>query len=169
METLIFILTMLAVGAGVGLLSAALGVGGGILMVPAFLSLYPEMDIHTAKGSSMFVILFVATYNAIRMNRGHMRNPKELIGSIAIGSVIGGYFGVWITSKLNDAYASWVFIGLLFFAGARMFLLKEKIVTEEQVQKNTRISSLLGLFSGTVAGATGTGGGAGSSMAENGR
>jgi uncharacterized membrane protein YfcA len=159
-EFLLFIITMLAVGCGVGILSAALGIGGGILMVPAFLTLYPQMDIHTAKGSSMFIIIFVATYNALRMNRGDMRNPMKLINSIAIGSIIGGFIAGWLTAKLTDAYASWIFIALLLFAAARTFLLKEKEVTEDQVQKRTLTAATIGLLSGIVAGATGTGGGA---------
>lgn len=151
---------MLLVGAGVGVMSAALGIGGGVLMVPAFLSLFPEMDIHTAKGSSMLIIMFVATYNAVRMNRGEMKNPLRLILVIAIGSVVGGYLGAWLTSLLSDSGASWIFIGLLFFAGARAFLLKEKKVEEDEVRKREVTAAFIGLAAGIVAGATGTGGGA---------
>lgn len=150
---------MLAVGGGVGILSAALGIGGGILMVPAFLTLYPELDMHTARGSSMFIIMFVATYNAFRMNRGAMRNPMNLILGIAIGSVIGGYLGSWITAQLPDRIASWIFIALLFFAAIRTFFLKEKEVKEEDVRKRTQVAVLIGVLAGLVAGATGTGGG----------
>jgi uncharacterized membrane protein YfcA len=160
LDTLIFILTMLAVGCGVGILSAALGIGGGVLMVPTFLALYPQMDIHTAKGSSMFIITFVAAYNALHMNRGDMRNPMKLITSIAIGSITGGFLAGWLTAKLSDTYASWIFIALLLFAATRTFLLKEKEVTEEQVQKHTILAAIIGFLSGVVAGATGTGGGA---------
>lgn len=151
---------MLLVGAGVGVMSAALGIGGGVLMVPAFLSLFPEMDIHTAKGSSMLIIMFVATYNAVRMNRGDMRNPLRLILVIAVGSVVGGYVGGWVTALLSDTAASWIFIGLLFFAGARAFLLQEKKVDESDVRKREVTAALIGLAGGIVAGATGTGGGA---------
>lgn len=160
MDTIIFIATMLAVGWGVGILSASLGIGGGILMVPTFLALYPDMDINTAKGSSMFIIMFVATYNAMRMNRGAMKNPIKLVLLIAIGSILGSYFGSWFTAQLPDWYASWVFIGLLFFAVARTFLIKDKEVREEDVETHTAMPVLLGCFAGIVAGATGTGGGA---------
>ncbi|MFP6583188.1 MAG: sulfite exporter TauE/SafE family protein [Candidatus Hydrogenedentota bacterium] len=160
MDTFVFIVTMLGLGASVGIVSAALGIGGGVLMVPALLFLYPIMDTNTAKGTSMLIIALVALNNAFLMNRGHMRNPTRFIAVIAIGAVIGGFLGAWTTSLLSDTGATWVFIGLLFFAGARSFLLKEPHVNEEEVLKRTQISVLVGLAAGFVAGATGTGGGA---------
>jgi uncharacterized protein len=160
MDTAIFIVQMIILGCGVGIVSAALGIGGGVLMVPAFLYLYPNLDIHTAKGSSMLIIMFVAAFNAYRMNQGDMKNPIKLVAIIAIGSVMGSYLGAWTTSLLNDKNASWFFIGLLFFAGARAFLLKEPKVAEEDVKNRNQLAAIIGFVAGFVAGATGTGGGA---------
>lgn len=159
-DILIFILLMLAVGAGVGILSAALGIGGGVLMVPAFILLLPEMDMNTAKGSSLLAIVFVASYNSWRMNRDDMKTPWDVIGAIAGGSIVGGYFGAWVTSLLTDAAATLVFVGLLFFAAFRTFFVKQHTVGEDQIRRRQAVSMVIGLASGIVAGATGTGGGA---------
>ena len=155
-----FIAGMLALGTGVGLVSAALGVGGGILMVPAFVTVIQGMDVNTAKGSSLFIIAFVAALNSWRMNRGAMKSPWEVVGLIVVGSAVGGYLGAWTTSLLSDDTVTWIFITLIGFAAFRMFFLQSPTVREEEVRKRRALSSLIGLAKGTVAGATGTGGGA---------
>ena len=160
MELLLFILTMLAIGAGVGIISAALGVGGGLLMVPMFLYLHPEMDINTAKGSSLLIITFVALYNTFRMNRGEMKNPFPLILLIASASLLGGFIGGTITTLLSDTLTTWIFIGFILLAALRTFFLKEIIVHEQDVAQRSPLAFFIGLLSGTISGATGTGGGA---------
>lgn len=160
MHEITFIVATLAVGFGVGIVSAALGIGGGTLMVPVFLWVFPQLDINTAKGSSLFIIMFVAAYNAWRMNRGSMRNPWDVVLAIVAGSIAGGYLGGFITSLMNEVVVTWIFIGLLIFAALRTFFLEPRKVREDEVRTRRAVSVLIGLAAGTVAGATGTGGGA---------
>lgn len=148
------------VGALVGIVSAALGIGGGTLMVPAFIVVYPEMDLNTAKGSSLFIIAFVSAWNAYKMNRGAMKSPWSLIAFVAAGSLIGGYLGGYLTSLMPDKVVAWIFIALLGFAAMRTFILAPAIVPEHQVRTRNTLAVLIGLAAGTVSGATGTGGGA---------
>jgi uncharacterized membrane protein YfcA len=160
MDTAIFILTMLAVGAGVGLMSAALGIGGGTLMVPAFLWLIPQMDINTAKGSSLFAIVFVAGYHAWEARRAGIRTPWDVVAACAGGSIAGGYAGGAISALLSDAIVTWLFIALLMFAALRTFLLGSPRVDESRVRRRIGLSVLIGFAAGVVGGGTGTGGGA---------
>jgi uncharacterized membrane protein YfcA len=118
------------------------------------------MDIHTAKGTSLFIIMFVAAMNAWRMNGAHMAAHIRLGGVIAIGSIVGGFLGGWITSRMSDAGATWVFVALLGFAGLRTFFLKERKVEEAEVRKRAPAAVAIGFAAGFVGGATGTGGGA---------
>ena len=160
MDLALFILTMLAIGAGVGIISASLGVGGGLLMVPILMHLYPDMGINTIKGSSLIVIAVVAVYNTLQMNRGSMKNSWSLISTIAAGSLLGGFFGGKITTLLSDEHTTWIFIGFVGFAALRTFFLKESVVHEEDVTRRNPLSFFIGVLSGGLAGATGTGGGA---------
>ena len=137
------ILGMFLLGAGVGLISAALGVGGGVLMVPAFVTFAAGMDMNTAKGTSLFIILFVAAANSWRMNRGDMKSPWPVIGYLAVGSLIGAYTGGWITTLLTDNVVSWVFIALLTFVAIRTFFLKRTIVLQQNVRKRNTISIIV--------------------------
>ncbi len=159
METALFALGMLLLGAGVGLISAALGLGGGILMVPAFITLVPGMDAHTAKGTSMFIIIFVAALNTWRLNRGHEDRHWDLAGAMAAGSIVGGYFGAWVTSKLSNDAVIWIYIFFLLAAAVRTFFIKPITIQAEEVRRRNGLATFIGLGAGTVGGGTGTGGG----------
>lgn len=160
MDWLLSGIGLLALGAGVGLVSSALGIGGGILMVPAFVTFVPTMDMNTAKGSSLFIIAFVAAYNAWKMNRGATRNPWDVIVLVGLGGIAGGHLGGWVTGRMSDEAVTWVFVSLLAFAGLRTFFLQPPEVREEEVRARRALSVIIGAFSGFVGGATGTGGGA---------
>ncbi len=160
MEVLLIAAQKFLVGTGVGVMSAALGVGGGVLMVPAFMWFLADMDINTAKGSSLFVITMVAAFNTWRMHRGDMRSPRDIIVLLSVGSVIGSFLASLATSRMPDTVVTWIFIGLLVFAGMRSFLLAPRVVPEGEVRKRRSLSILVGFVTGIAAGSTGTGGGA---------
>ena len=160
MDPILFVLVILAVGAAVGVVSAALGIGGGVLMVPAFLYVFPDMDMNTAKGSSLLAIVFVAGFNSWRMNRGEMKSPWSVSAAIASGAIVGGFVGGWGTGLMSDTAVTWLFVSLLGFAAIRTLFLKPRVVHEEDVRQRQAAAAMIGLVSGLVAGATGTGGGA---------
>ncbi len=159
MNTAYFLVALLAVGAGVGIVSAALGIGGGTLMVPAFLAMFPQIDINTAKGSSLFAIMFVTAYQAWEARRAGIKTPWDVVAACALGSVAGGYAGGAVTALLPEDIVTWIFIALLLFAGIRTFFLKQRTVREDQVRKRQLISVGIGFVAGIVGGGTGTGGG----------
>ena len=85
----------LALGIAVGIISGLVGVGGGIVLVPALIYLF-NMDQHMAQGTSLAILLpptgmlaFAEYYKA-----GHV--DWKLGFMIAAGVLFGGYFGgVW--------------------------------------------------------------------------
>ena len=160
MDTVIFVVTMLAVGAGVGIVSAALGIGGGTLMVPAFLWLVPQMDINTAKGSSLFAIVFVSGFHAWEARRAGIRSPWDVVAACAGGSIVGGYAGGAFTALLSDTAVTWIFIAVLAVVAFRTFFLQQPWVDEANVRRRIALSILIGVAAGLVGGGTGTGGGA---------
>lgn len=159
MDTVFFIVLMLLAGTGAGIASAGLGLGGGIVMVPAFLTLVPGMDAHTAKGTSMLIIIFISLQNAWQLTRQWPARPWRLAGLMASGSIIGGYTGAWITTFMSEAGVLWIFIALLGGLALRTFLLRPKFVHEEEVRQRNIVPVFIGLSAGVVGGATGTGGG----------
>jgi uncharacterized membrane protein YfcA len=160
MDWLFYSVEMLLLGAGVGLLSAALGLGGGILMVPAFMTFIAGMDEHTAKGSSLFIIIFVALLNAWRHNRGRDDIPWALAAVLAVGSVSGGFAGAWVTARLEASTVIAIFLVFIMAVGLRTFFIEPRHVDESAVRRRTPLALLIGLVAGLAGGATGTGGGA---------
>jgi len=152
-------LIQLFLGLCAGIISAALGLGGGVVMVPAFQALLANMDPHTAKGTSLFIIIFVSSFNAWRMTRTWAARPWRLVAVLASGSILGGYTSAWFTAQLSDAAVILIFVALLGFLGIRTFFIKLQSVPEGQVQRRSALSVLIGFLAGLAGGATGTGGG----------
>lgn len=150
---------LLLLGAAAGVISASIGLGGGIVMVPAFLTFIPGMDAHTAKGTSLFIILFVALANAWRLNRGVPQKPWRMAGAMSCGAILGGYAGAWVTARMSEAAVVWIFVVFLGLLAARTFLLKTPAVEDGAVRPRYALAMLIGMAAGIAGGATGTGGG----------
>ncbi len=149
---------LLMLGVAVGIVSPALGIGGGILMVPA-LREFAGLDAHTAKGTSLFIIIFVAAVNSWRLNRGHEDKLLRLAGVVAAGSVLGGYFGGFVTQRMNPRVVTIIFIAALVILAARLLLVEPAAVSQQDVRRRDGLALLIGLVSGLTSGITGIGGG----------
>ncbi|MBI4559595.1 MAG: sulfite exporter TauE/SafE family protein [Candidatus Hydrogenedentes bacterium] len=159
MDSPFFYIAMLVLGLAVGLISAALGVGGGILMVPAFLAFVPGMDPHTAKGTSLFAIVFIAAQNTWRMRRAGVKAPRRLTAILVAGSILGGYGGGWASTFLPGEVILWLFITLLTLLGIRTFMLDAKAVSDDEVRSRNGVAFAIALVNGVVSAMTGVGGG----------
>ncbi len=159
MEWAIYITGMLSLGVGVGAVSAGLGLGGGIIMVPAFITFVPGMDEHTAKGTSLFIIIFVALVNAVRLNRGVHPKPWRLAAVLAAGAIIGGYAGAWITAQMPGWVILASFLAFLLAVGGRTLFVQPKAVDAANLRHRDLLAVFIGAMTGLVGGATGTGGG----------
>jgi uncharacterized membrane protein YfcA len=148
---------MLLVGAGVGLVSTALGLGGGILMVPVF-QVVPGMDAHTAKGTSLFIIIFVSAINILHLGKGRAK-PWDVAASIGAGSIAGGYLGAWVTAFMAEDTVNWIFVAVVTFLAVRLLAAKPPAAQSGPVRNRVFIGVLIGLLTGVLAGATGIGGG----------
>lgn len=156
---MLFIVEMLVIGAAVGLISGALGLGGGIIMVPAFLFFIDGMDAHTVKGTSLMVILFVAAVNAWQLNRGTGCVPWQTASRLATGAIAGSYLGAWITALLPELAVILIFVTLLLLVAWQLIHHASRPEVELARRPWWLSSALIGGYSGLVGGATGTGGG----------
>lgn len=156
---MLFIIEMFILGIAAGLISGALGLGGGVVMVPAFLAFVPWMDAHTAKGTSLFIIAFVSVINAWRLARRLDRIPWGLVGKLATGSILGGYFGAWITTFASERVLLGLYLALVCTIAWRLFHTANVAEQPRNTPHPWWLPPFLGAFSGAAGGATGTGGG----------
>ncbi|MEY3479561.1 MAG: hypothetical protein RIQ71_336 [Verrucomicrobiota bacterium] len=116
------ILLGLALGAVTGVLAALCGVGGGLIMVPAFVFLM-ALDQKSAVATSLAVIIFVslvatAKYHAASMVKWQIAVP------VAIGAAATAWFATdWLKLLSNDTLSR-LFGILMILVGIRMLIFK---------------------------------------------
>jgi uncharacterized membrane protein YfcA len=89
-----------AVGAGVGVLAALMGVGGGFIMVPAMIYLL-GMPTSVVVGTSLFQIIFVTSNVTFLQAYQNQTVDIVLATLLLIGGVIGAQIGARLGQKLR--------------------------------------------------------------------
>lgn len=101
-----------------GVLSAVLGIGSGIFKVLAMDSLMKiPMKVSSATSNFMIGVTAAASAGAYLV-RGDIR--PEIAGPVAIGIIVGSYYGAKVMPKLPTATIKKVFIVILIFTASQM-------------------------------------------------
>ena len=90
----------LAVGFGVGVLSAIMGVGGGFILVPAMIYLL-GMPTKVVIGTSLFQVTFVAAFTTMLHAVASQTVDVMLALFLIVGGVVGAQIGAQIGLKLR--------------------------------------------------------------------
>lgn len=105
-------------GLAAGLLSGMLGVGGGVVMIPALVLLL-DADQHTAQGVSLMAIALTALAGALVHHRqGNVRVRLTL--TMAPAAVLFSALGAWGAGLIPPHILARAFAGLLIVMGARL-------------------------------------------------
>lgn len=114
------ILILLCIGLLAGTLSGMVGIGGGIVIVPA-LVFFMGMSQHEAQGTSLAVLLLPVGILAVYYyyNAGYVDIKPSLI--IALSFVVGGFVGSKIAISIDQNILKKVF-------GVFMLLLSIKMI-----------------------------------------
>lgn len=113
------ILIVILIGIAAGMLSGLVGVGGGLIIVPA-LVYFVGMSQHSAQGTSLGLILLpvgilgVLTY----YKQGHI--DVKVVGLLAIGFLVGSYFGSKIALNLSQETVKKFFALLMIVVAVKM-------------------------------------------------
>ncbi|MEZ4740353.1 MAG: sulfite exporter TauE/SafE family protein [Flavobacteriales bacterium] len=86
------IVLLLLIGLLAGILSGFVGVGGGIIMVPAMILLL-GYDQQQAQGTSLAVLMLPVVFLAVRNYYVAGAIDPKVVIVIALAFVVGGYFG----------------------------------------------------------------------------
>jgi uncharacterized membrane protein YfcA len=112
--------TMLLVGLVVGLFSGVVGIGGGILFVPALLWL-TGMDQHRAQGTSLGALLAPVGLFAFMEYYREGNADLRIAALLGAGFLVGGYFGAVGAQHIPDVWLRRIFALTLIVVGGRMF------------------------------------------------
>jgi len=112
-----------AIGIAAGILAGMVGVGGGIIIVPALVYFF-GMDQHAAQGTSLAVLLpptgllaFIQYYRA-----GHV--DVKIAVLIVVGLLIGGWIGGGWAQQVSGPALRKGFAVLMAVAAVKMFFQK---------------------------------------------
>ena len=102
------ILVLILIGISAGMLSGFIGIGGGVIIVPA-LVFFLGFTQHQAQGTSLFVLVMPVVLLGL-LNYWKTNNVNWQFGLIiAITFAIGGYFGSKLSLKMNPSVVKLVF------------------------------------------------------------
>ena len=113
------LLVLVVIGLMAGALSGFVGVGGGIIIVPAMIY-FMNMNQMQAQGVSLALLMLPVGILGV-MNyykAGHIQFNYVLI--LAVGFVVGSFFGSKYALKLPEYKIKFVFALLILFVGVQM-------------------------------------------------
>ena len=127
MDTTLLV-TILIIGLCAGVLSGMVGVGGGLIIVPA-LVFFLGMSQHSAQGTSLGLLLLPAGILAV-MNyykAGHV--DLKVVGLLALGFIAGSYFGSKWSLALPQETVRKIFAIFLFYTAFKMIGWEKALVS----------------------------------------
>jgi uncharacterized protein len=136
------ILIVILIGIAAGILGGLVGVGGGIIIVPA-LVYFIGFSQKTAQGTSLGLIMLpVGILGVLQYyKQGHV--DFKVVGMLAIGFLLGSYFGSKFALSLSQETVKKIFALLMIVIAVKMlFFDKEKkqinpSLTKQSFTKNT--------------------------------
>jgi uncharacterized membrane protein YfcA len=110
---------LLLVGLVVGMVSGVVGIGGGILFVPALVGLL-GMSQHKAQGTSLGALL--APVGILAFMEYYRKGNADLrvAALLAVGFLVGGYFGATGAQHIPDLWLRRIFAVSLIAVGGHM-------------------------------------------------
>lgn len=112
-------LTLIFISISAGLLGSILGLGGGIIVVPALTLLF-GIDIKYAIASSLISIIATSSGAAASFLKDHLTNLRLAV-FLELGTVIGALSGFLISSKIESSWLFLLFGFFLLFSALMMF------------------------------------------------
>ena len=162
-EILNLLAVLAAAAAGAGFIAGLLGVGGGIIMVPALYYAFTILDfdivtrMHLSVGTSLAIIIptsIISTKTHMEYNAVEFKMVKSFGIFILLGVIAGTFFAVSLqTPALVLFFSIFAFLVGLFF-----IFLREKLVDNPK-QISDVIKSITGMLIGFISVLLGIGGG----------
>lgn len=118
------LITVLLIGFSAGVLSGLVGVGGGIIMVPA-LVFFLNYTQHQAQGTSLAVltlpvVILASLFYYHQCQKLGTPIDLKMVGILAISFLAGGFLGSKIALSIDQALLKKIFAVILFYTAFKM-------------------------------------------------
>ena len=162
-QTVLLFGICLILGSVVGVLSGLLGIGGGLVVVPALVFLLPKVGVssdlvmHIALGTSLATIVLTSSSSA----RNHMKFGNVdfvMIKPMIPGIILGGIIGTVVANWVPVAILPKIFAVIALLLGIQM-LLSVRIEHKESRYPSLSVSFFGGGVIGLLSSLAGIGGG----------
>ena len=127
MDSLTSWLLFAAVGGVAGVLAGLLGVGGGLVIVPALTFVFipqhlpSEHIMHLALGTSLATIIFTSV-SSVRAHHGRGAVRWVIVRRITLGILVGTFAGSWVAAQLSTGFLKGFFAIFLYYVAAQLLL-----------------------------------------------
>ncbi|SHJ70718.1 hypothetical protein SAMN02745165_02985 [Malonomonas rubra DSM 5091] len=154
----------LGFGAFAGFLAGLLGIGGGVILVPLFLWLFPlagfpdHLIVHTAFGTSLAIIIPTA-FSSMLGHRKRGNVDWHMVGWLALGGIVGAIIGSTAAAFLPGKHLKLGFGLLQFVIAYKLVFYHPHMPPERDDKPPSKQLALVGLAGGLFSAFFGIGGG----------
>jgi len=158
MEYLLYLTT----GLFTGLLSGLLGVGGGLIMVPVLNFIFTKLGfpstniMHMALGTSLAVIILTSIASS-RAHHQHHNVDWTIVKNIALGIMLGAFFGSLVAAKFNANLLKVLFAIYTFVVAFQ--ILNDYTPNPSRILPRRPTLNCIGIVIGCISSFVGIGGG----------
>ncbi len=154
----------LIVGFLTGVLSGLLGIGGGVIMVPALVFVYTghayggDYLMQLATGTSLAAMV-ITTLMTTWANQKHGTIRWRMLSSLIPGTVLGALLGVWVAKEIHTQVLQIFFAVFAILLGLKLLIGKKEHTPKKATSLHPFIIFILGIGIGILSGLLGVGGG----------
>ena len=129
------VLIIIMVGIAAGILSGLVGVGGGIIIVPA-LVYFIGFSQKTAQGTSLAMIMLPVGILGVMQyyKQGHV--DFRIVGLLAIGFLAGSFFGSKMALSISQETLKKVFAVMMIIIAIKMLFLDKPKKTDTEIKRS---------------------------------
>jgi uncharacterized membrane protein YfcA len=124
------ILLLILIGLAAGFLSGLIGIGGGVLIVPALVMLLGITQ-KQAQGTSLGILLLPVGILAVMQYYKQGYLDIRLVIIVSLGFVIGGFLGSKLAVSLSDARMKKIFAIVMMLIAIKMLFFDKPAATGE--------------------------------------
>ena len=112
------VLGMILLGVVIGVASGLFGIGGGVIMVPAFIAFFGMSDL-VAKGTSLAVMIPTAVSGTVANARAGMVELRVAL-IVGIAATIASFGGVAVAFLLSPEWSAWLLAAFMVVSAVQL-------------------------------------------------